>query len=50
MEGVFFDVDAWMENLEKHRQTHSQEASEGAQWWLERIKQKADSGFLEIFE
>lgn len=38
MNGIFYDLDDWMKLVEKQKR---ETTSEGAQWWLSRIRDKS---------
>ena len=40
MKGVFYDLDEWLKMVEQRRRPNS---SEGAQWWLGRVKTRSYS-------
>jgi hypothetical protein len=37
MQGYFYDVDSWLKKVEEKRR---ETTSEGARWWLERVRLK----------
>lgn len=39
MTGMFYEVDDWFELISKN---DADEMSEGAKWWLQRIKSKSE--------
>jgi hypothetical protein len=39
MTGMFYDMDEWLQLISKR----DRELSEGAQWWLSRIKAKTEN-------
>ncbi len=40
MKGYFYDLDDWLKIVEQKRR---ESPSEGAQWWLSRIKARSSS-------
>jgi len=40
MKGLFYNIDEWLEMVEDNR-PKTEPASEGARWWLSRIKTKS---------
>jgi len=42
MKGIFYDLDEWLDLIEESK---PKEISEGAKWWLSRIKTKTSLSF-----